>query len=133
MPHSYQDRSHSACASKKNGHGRKIHKHRRQPSALSGRGGRIFHQSLSFTNGWKTLTVRPEMNISALVPDEECRRELNDMFKKILNDIAPDQVPTLDQIPELNLGSPKAESQPTVRTSRARQRGVIEAGVVLHL
>ena len=77
------------------------------------------------------------MNFSSVVPDEHSRRELNDVFTTILQDIAPDEIPMLATVEGLASGTVPSVTQSDSGLGRVRRRGfpgAMEAGFVcLHL
>ncbi len=77
------------------------------------------------------------MKFSAVVPQESARRELNDLWTKILDDVAPSEIPMLTSIENLEFAESDSDGTPSSPSSRVRKRGgpgSIEVGLLcIHL
>jgi hypothetical protein len=77
------------------------------------------------------------MNLLSVAPDEHSRRDLNDVFTTILQDIAPDEIPMLATVEDLAPGAVPPVTQSASGLGRVRRRGfpgAMEGGLVcLHL
>jgi hypothetical protein len=77
------------------------------------------------------------MNLFSVAPDEHSRRDLNDVFTAILQDIAPDEIPMLATVEDLVPGAVPPVTKSASGLGRVRRRGfpgAMEGGLVcLHL
>src|SRR5258708_3717714 len=87
-------------------------------------------------------TSRPKplglkMNLYDVLPEESSRRELNEVFAKILLDVAPSELPMLKSIEHVTPDLSTSEVASVSGPGRLRKRGlpgVMEAGLVsIHL